>query len=80
MTRILIPATAAVLVHAAAAVAMSTMDTDADGAVSMEEFKSAYPDLPDTAFMAADADGNGMIDETELADARAAGILPDDQG
>ena len=79
MTRKILAA-AAILAASAAAYAMTELDVDGDGALSMVEFKAAYPDLTEADFTAADADADGMISEAELAEARTAGILPDDQG
>lgn len=51
-------------------------DLDGDGMVTMEEFVAAYPDLTDEAFIAADANADGVLDETEIAAAAEAGVLP----
>ena len=79
MTRKLIAA-AAILAASAAAYAMTNGDTDGDGALSMAEFMTAYPDLTPEHFVDADTDANGMISEAELAEAKAAGIIPVDKG
>ena len=36
--------------------------------------------MTEEQFTTADVDADGMINETELADARAAGLIPADQG
>ncbi len=69
-----------ILIGAAAAVAMTTLDVDGDAMVSFEELRAAYPELTADQFEAADADADGLLTETELADARAAGLIPDEQG
>ncbi len=79
MTRKLLTATA-ILASAAAAYAMTEIDANGDGSVTYEEMITIHPEVSEAQFADADTDGNGMIDETELAAARAAGILPDDQG
>lgn len=79
MTRKVLTA-AAILATAAAAFAMSDMDADGDGGVTYTEMVAVFPEVTEAQFADADTDGNGIIDETELAEARAAGILPDEQG
>ncbi|MDJ0827475.1 MAG: hypothetical protein QNJ16_18430 [Rhodobacter sp.] len=79
MTRKILTA-AAILGLAAAAYAMTDIDANGDGGVSYTEMLAAHPEVSEAAFNDADTDGNGMIDEAELAAARAAGLLPDDQG
>lgn len=63
--------TAAALVVATAAFAegldLATVDTDANGAVSMEELKVAMPDVTEDAFKAADKDASGDLNAEELA-------------
>jgi len=79
MTRKIITA-AAILVTAAAAFAMAGLDTDSDNMLTIEELQAAYPTLTDAQFTDADIDADGMINEDELIAARAAGIIPEDQG
>ena len=71
---------AAILATSAAAFAMTEIDTNGDGGVSYEEMLAAYPNVTEADFFNADTDGNGMIDEAEMAAARDAGLWPDDQG
>jgi Ca2+-binding EF-hand superfamily protein len=79
MNRKIITASA-ILLAATAAYAMSEMDSNADGSLSMDELQAVYPDMSETTFINADTDGNGLIDETELAEAQASGVLPADEG
>lgn len=51
----------------AQAAEMSAVDTDANGSVSMEEAKAAMPEMTDEQFTAADADGDGSLNEEEFA-------------
>ena len=79
MTRKIIAA-ATILVTAAAAFAMTEIDSDGDNMLSMDELKAAYPDMTEDQFGDADTDADGMINEEELANARTAGLIPEDQG
>ena len=68
--------TLAILGFAAmAAQAQEVIDTDGDGAYSMEELTVAYPDLTAETFMLVDANGDGAVDADELAAAQEAGTL-----
>ncbi len=51
-------------------------DTDNDGLLNWEEVMTAYPDVTEDQFHAADLDGNGTLDAGEIAAAQEAGILP----
>jgi len=61
-----------------AAFAQSSIDTDADGLVSVDEFFASYPDASTDAFALMDANADGTLDETEIDNAREAGILPNE--
>lgn len=50
-------------------------DTDGDGVYSMEELMVAYPNLTEEVFTTIDSNGDGAVDETELAAAVDAGVL-----
>jgi len=56
------------------------LDTDGDGMYSMEEMLTAFPDLTEATFTTADANGDGVIDEQELAAAQADGLIPMREG
>ena len=79
MTRKLISA-AIILGTAAGAFAMTNLDSDGDSMLTMEEMTAAYPTFTEAQFSDADTDSDGMINEDELAAARAIGIIPADQG
>jgi len=55
---------------------MASVDTNADGMVSMEEAQAAYPDLSAEQFSQIDANGDGAIDDAEMTNAQDAGLLP----
>lgn len=50
-------------------------DTDGDGVYSMEELVVTYPSLTDELFTTIDGNGDGAVDEDELAAALDAGVL-----
>jgi hypothetical protein len=54
---------------------VTVTDTDADGSYSLEELQIVYPELTEEVFDVIDANGDGGIDEDELAAAQAAGVL-----
>ena len=60
--------------------AMTEIDANGDGVLSMGELLAIYPEMTEEQFVEADADSNGLIDETELAAARESGLIPADQG
>ncbi len=60
---------------ATAAMAADVEDTDGDGVYSMEELTVAFPELTDELFTTIDGNGDGAIDEAELAAAVDAGVL-----
>ena len=51
------------------------VDTDGNGAYSMEELAVSYPDLTAEAFAAIDTDASGEVSVEELAAAVEAGTL-----
>lgn len=78
MTKLL--TAAGILALAAAAVAMTDMDSDQGAALGMDDLMAAYPDLDEATFISADTNGDGGIDQAELAAAREAGLIPMDDG
>lgn len=60
---------------ATAAMAADVEDADGDGVYSMEELMVAYPSLTDELFGTIDGNGDGAVDEAELAAAVEAGVL-----
>lgn len=53
-------------------------DTDGDGLVSLAELQTLYADLPglETDFEAVDINGDGLLNDDEIALARESGIFP----
>jgi len=68
--------TAMLLGTSAYAADFNTMDADSDGVITEVEFVAAYPEVPEAALAAADVDQSGALDESEVAAAVDAGILP----
>ena len=73
--RLMIAAVAALVAVPALAQDMATMDTDADGMLSMEEMTASMPDMTEETFTAVDTNADGMIDEAEYQAAVDAGTI-----
>ncbi|TYB77534.1 hypothetical protein [Maritimibacter fusiformis] len=56
--------------------AQEMLDANEDGFVSLVELQATYPDVTEADFTEADANGDGLLDEEELAAAREAGLIP----
>ena len=61
---------------AQAATDFASVDTDANGGVSLTEAQVAWPDLTEEAFTAADTDGNGELSAEEYDAYVAASAAP----
>lgn len=59
---------------------MSELDTDGDGMFSFQELLVGYPTLTEETFTAIDVNGDGILDETEIAAAEEAGVMPEKAG
>lgn len=57
---------------------MDTLDSNGDGAVTMEEFQSAMPDAEAGTFSAVDTNADGVLDEAEINAAKEVGTLPEE--
>jgi hypothetical protein len=64
------------LAGVAGAAPFAEVDANGDGAVSQEEFASAYPDAGEEAWTQIDANADGQVTEDEHQAAVAAGVLP----
>ncbi|RVT85204.1 hypothetical protein DXV76_05380 [Rhodobacteraceae bacterium CCMM004] len=76
----MIVASLGLAVSATAMSAQSDMDADGDGMFSLVELQTAYPDLTEETFLTADTDADGLLNEDELEAARAAGLIPAEEG
>ena len=56
--------------------AQSEMDTNGDGIYSFNELLASYPALTEETFGTIDVNGDGGVDDEELASAMEAGLLP----
>ncbi|MGV3574542.1 MAG: hypothetical protein ACO1O4_05305 [Devosia sp.] len=61
---------------AQAATDFASVDTDANGGVSLAEAQVAWPDLTQEAFTGADTDGNGELSAEEYDALVAAAAVP----
>ncbi|MGB7317488.1 MAG: EF-hand domain-containing protein [Planktotalea sp.] len=68
--------TLAAISLASASFAMSDADANGDKMLTLDEMKSAYPEISEDQFMQADADSDGILSEQELANAVESGVLP----
>ncbi|MEM7471151.1 MAG: hypothetical protein AAF340_07345 [Pseudomonadota bacterium] len=68
---------ASVLFATGAIAAVADVDTDGDGVASFTELLAVYPTLTEEGFGAIDANGDGVIDEAEMAAALDAGLIPE---
>jgi hypothetical protein len=62
--------------------AQDMIDLNEDGYLSLTEVQTAYPDVTEADFTLADTNGDGLLDEDELAAAREAELIPmaDEEG
>ena len=73
--RLTIATLAAVIALPAMAQDMATMDTDADGMLSMEEMTASMPDMTEETFTSVDTNADGMLDEAEYQAGVDAGTI-----
>ncbi|MBJ6370311.1 hypothetical protein [Sedimentitalea arenosa] len=58
------------------AVAATELDTNGDGMLTLDEVQTVYPEITAETFSAMDANADGALDETEIAAAQDAGMMP----
>ena len=79
MTRIITPF-AVFLGLSLPALAMTEMDSNADGLLTVDEVQAVYPDVTAEGFTAMDVNADGALDSDEVAAAQAAGLMPQTDG
>ena len=57
---------------------MTSMDTDGDGMLSMEEMQTTMPDMSEDMFTQVDTNADGMIDQAEYDAGVEAGTIATD--
>lgn len=76
MKKMLIATSALFALSGAAFAAVADVDTDGDGVASYTELLAVYPTLTEEGFGAIDANGDGVIDDAEMAAAQEGGLIP----
>lgn len=67
---------AALATSAFAAGDITSLDTNGDGLLSVDELQAAHPDVTAEQFSQIDSNGDGAVDDAELSAARDGGLLP----
>ena len=65
---------------AAASWASSDVDANGDGFLTLDEVQAIYPEITAETFSAMDANADGALDQTEVAAAQEAGLMPASDG
>jgi len=60
--------------------AQSSADANGDGVLTIEEVQAVLPEVDADGFSAMDTNGDGALDEAEIAVAQEAGLLPPSNG
>ncbi len=60
----------------AASVAAAQVDTNGDGVLTLAEVNAAFPEIRAEEFSVMDINADGVLDNSEAAAARDAGLLP----
>ncbi|MEM9434105.1 MAG: hypothetical protein AAGA12_09295 [Pseudomonadota bacterium] len=76
----LFTAATAVCVSSMAFGAVADLDADGDGVVSFAEMLVMFPTMTEDGFTAVDLNGDGFVDEAELAAAEEGGLIPATSG
>ncbi len=64
----------------AIAFADTSVDANGDGVLTIEEVQAVIPELDADGFSVLDVNGDGALDEAEIAAAQEAGVLPPSNG
>ncbi|MEL7100884.1 MAG: hypothetical protein AAGM84_18815 [Pseudomonadota bacterium] len=56
------------------------VDANGDGVLTIDEVQAVYPEVSTDAFTAMDLDASGTLDESEVAAAQEAGMMPASDG
>ena len=73
-------ATSLVFATSAAVASVAKLDTDGDGVASFTELLAVFPTMTEETFQAADANGDGVVDDAELVAAQQGGLIPATDG
>ena len=57
--------------------AAAQVDTNGDGFLTLDEVNAAFPDIKAEEFSAMDVNADGVLDNSEVAAAQDAGLMPD---
>ncbi|MCW1956095.1 EF-hand domain-containing protein [uncultured Lentibacter sp.] len=57
---------------------LADLDTNADGAVTIDELQAVYPDMTAESFSAMDINDDGLLDADEITAAEEAGLINQD--
>ncbi|MBN9889022.1 hypothetical protein [Salipiger abyssi] len=76
LTAVAFAATAATA--ALPAFAAEEADVNGDGMLTVSEVQAVWPEVSTDGFMSMDSDGDGLLSEEEVADARELGSLPEE--
>lgn len=58
------------------ALAATEADANGDGMLTLDEVQAIYPEITAETFSAMDANADGALDDTEVAAAQDAGMMP----
>jgi len=56
--------------------AATQVDANGDGVLTLDEVQAVFPEITSDSFTAMDANTDGSLDDTEVAAAQEAGLLP----
>ena len=62
---------------AATSFAAAQVDTNGDGYLTLDEVNAAFPEIKAEEFSVMDVNADGVLDNSEVAAAQDAGLMPD---